>query len=418
MKAIINTRTLLVLPAAFALLTACGGGGEDKSTGTPDNNVNVNSANLEPIADAGSAQNVTVGESVTLDATASTDPDGQIATYLWEKISGPAVTILNASSTVANFTAPNVQGQTVMIFQVTVTDDSGAEDSATTSVTVRPGNKPPSASAGPDQNLAKNQQAQLNGAGSHDPDGSLSAYLWEQIGGVAVTINNANLEQASFTAPDEDTVLSFKLTVTDNEDAQATDTVQYVIGSGNAKPELSKSAVAEYAGITLQSGEYVTVAAEHESSQYQWSISDDFQRFADDTAEVGLVAPQVLAISDYSLSLVSGQGIELRQLTVVPAGSDIVSGQAAAYVTVLAVDVAGNELARAATNANGQYQFAVPTGVHYELVALAEHRTASVLVQLNNASAVLQTELDDPALHQLTDFVVENPGVSAQIYLD
>ena len=51
--------------------------------------------NLAPVADAGPDQTVIEGTSVTLDGTASTDPDNspQPLTYQWTQLSGPTVTI-------------------------------------------------------------------------------------------------------------------------------------------------------------------------------------------------------------------------------------------------------------------------------------------------------------------------------------
>jgi hypothetical protein len=88
---------------------------------------------LRPDANVGADQVVTEGDTVTLDGSTST---GAIVTYLWEPV-GNSVTLTNASSDKATFTAPPVgtSGET-LTFRLTVTDSGGQFSSATTNVTV------------------------------------------------------------------------------------------------------------------------------------------------------------------------------------------------------------------------------------------------------------------------------------------
>jgi PKD repeat protein len=46
--------------------------------------VTINNVNLAPVATAGSDQTIYLGETITLDGTASTDSDGTIASYYWD----------------------------------------------------------------------------------------------------------------------------------------------------------------------------------------------------------------------------------------------------------------------------------------------------------------------------------------------
>jgi len=84
--------------------------------------------NNPPAADAGLDQTVTEGTVVTLDGSGSTDPDDGIASYLWEKTSGPAVTLSGVSSAKPTFTAPDVglDGES-LTFRLTVTDNGGLD---------------------------------------------------------------------------------------------------------------------------------------------------------------------------------------------------------------------------------------------------------------------------------------------------
>ena len=61
-----------------------------------------------PVADAGSAQTVDEGTTVTLDGSNSSDADGDTLTYAW---TGPqGVTLSDASLASPTFTAPQVDG--------------------------------------------------------------------------------------------------------------------------------------------------------------------------------------------------------------------------------------------------------------------------------------------------------------------
>jgi hypothetical protein len=84
-----------------------------------------------PTANAGPAQTVSPG-TATLNGSASYDPLGEVLTYSWKQISGPAVTITPANQAVATFLA--TAGNSY-VFSLTVTNQDGLSSTATTSVT-------------------------------------------------------------------------------------------------------------------------------------------------------------------------------------------------------------------------------------------------------------------------------------------
>src|SRR5205085_537842 len=104
----------------------------------------ASSSNKAPVANAGNNMAVTYpNNSVSLIGTGSYDPDGSITAYSWTKVSGPAQgTISNGTGATA--TASNL-APGVYKFQLTVTDNAGATNAASVTVTV---NQPPVAVAG------------------------------------------------------------------------------------------------------------------------------------------------------------------------------------------------------------------------------------------------------------------------------
>ncbi len=73
---------------------------------------------------------------MSLDGNGSNDPDGDVLSYQWTQTFGPTVTLENADSDTAAFTAPTVQSDTMLRFQLAVTDSSGLGATSVTTVTV------------------------------------------------------------------------------------------------------------------------------------------------------------------------------------------------------------------------------------------------------------------------------------------
>jgi|GEM_PF-1526118 len=98
--------------------------------------ITVNPVNDAPIANAGADKTVDEGTLVTLDGSASYDPDGDPITYQWEQIQGPTVTLNNANTANPSFTAPFVNSDTILKFRLTVSDGSLSSSSEVT-ITVK-----------------------------------------------------------------------------------------------------------------------------------------------------------------------------------------------------------------------------------------------------------------------------------------
>lgn len=90
-------------------------------------------------------------------------------------------------------------------------------------------NQPPVADAGDDQRIKSKDETELDGSRSTDPEGTIVAYLWEQISGRSVEIDNPDEAVAIFEAPKirrgTTRTLEFRLTVTDDQGATNSDSV-------------------------------------------------------------------------------------------------------------------------------------------------------------------------------------------------
>jgi len=260
----------------FQLTISNGSGKSDTDT----TSVTVLFVNHPPTANAGNDQTVDEETIVTLDGSSSYDPDpGDSMTYQWEQSGGsPNVQLTNANKVQASFYAPNILDETILTFQLTVTDSSGFSDTDLTAVNVRGDNDPPIAEAGPNQNVNEGILVILNGSNSYDTDpGDSITYQWEQTSGSPiVTLTGANTAQASFTAPNiglGGASLTFKLTVSDNGGLQDTDTTIVNISFVNSPPV----AVADPPTQTVEEGTLVILNGSNsydpdagDSITYQW----------------------------------------------------------------------------------------------------------------------------------------------------
>jgi len=100
---------------------------DDKGRSSTSDPVTIYIKNNEPpVANAGPNQIVNESDTVTLDGTASKDPDLDTLEYSWKKIDKEGespVTLDNANKSIATFTAPsNLESDSTLTFELTLND--------------------------------------------------------------------------------------------------------------------------------------------------------------------------------------------------------------------------------------------------------------------------------------------------------
>ena len=158
-------------------------------------------------------------ETIKLDAKDSYDSDGRIVSYEWKE----GDNILSTDSTLEKSDFSTGEH----IVTLTVTDDKGAEDTDSITITVgRENNIAPIANAGENQMINLGDEVSLDASRSSDTDGSIIKYKWNY--------NNSThwntSPKASFTPNIENTgTYIVTLTVRDSDGGTDTDTMTLTV---------------------------------------------------------------------------------------------------------------------------------------------------------------------------------------------
>ncbi len=378
------------------VVAACGGGGGGGE-------LQARSDNQPPQVDAGSDQTVAASQLVELTASAS-DGDGSVSRYLWVQDAGDSIVIDAPDSASASFSMPTKPQSETLVFTVTVTDNGGL--SASDSITITHDNAVPTVDAGSDQNVLAGATAVLSGS-AEDGDGEIISYAWSQTSGDSVTLNGADQAEASFTLPDKpaSSTFAFVLTVTDNRDASASDTVN--VAHDNALPVVdagSDQSVAANTRVTLTA---TATDSDGDIVSYGWAqtAGDSVDISGADQLQASFTLPQKPAEENFVFAFTAtdnhgGQSIDsltVAHINALPTVSIARSGSAEVGQTITLI---GN-----ADDSDG------------DIVGYAWRQTTGVSVAIDDANASeISFVVPSPAAAEALSFsltVTDNRGAMA-----
>jgi PKD repeat protein len=172
--------------------------GELSSTARLVINVWSNGPSIVPVASAGQAQTVLVGSSVTLDGSASFDPDARGLTYAWTPVAPTTTTLSNASSAHPTY-VPTATGTDT--FLLVVTNDAGSAQASVSVTVVGTGaDQAPTAFINPADTTTPIGQAVSLASASVSPLGHPLTAQWTWLSGPYLSIAGASTDTASVTA--------------------------------------------------------------------------------------------------------------------------------------------------------------------------------------------------------------------------
>ncbi|MGN6407163.1 MAG: PKD domain-containing protein [Curtobacterium sp.] len=195
------------------------------------------------------------GLTASFDGSASSDPDGSVASYAWDFGDGSTGTGAAPKHTYAKGGSYTVT--------LTVTDNQGATGSSTQQLSVTAPNQPPTAAF---TSTSTGLTASFDGSGSSDPDGTIASYAWDL--GDGSTASTPTVAHTYATAG----TYQVKLTVTDDQGATGTVTHSVVVAAPNQAPTASFTTTVD--GLTVSADGSGSNDPDGSIASYAWTFGD------------------------------------------------------------------------------------------------------------------------------------------------
>jgi Leucine-rich repeat (LRR) protein len=184
------------------------------------------------VANAGSDQSVNELSVVTLDGSASSDPDGNPLTYKWSAPAGVTLSLVIAAK--PTFTAPEVTADTSYTISLVVNNGKVDSPADQVKITIKQVNKVPVADAGTDQSLNERATVTLDGSASTDADKNMLTYKWSAPAGI--TLSSTTVAKPTFTVPEVTVNTSYTISLVVNDGLVDSPSDQVVITVKNVVP--------------------------------------------------------------------------------------------------------------------------------------------------------------------------------------
>jgi hypothetical protein len=263
----------------------------------------------------------------------------------------------NGSTTVANFSNNKTSGRIDSSYTVAQSNNNSSVVPNCSSTPPPPSNIPPNATAGADQNITlPSNSVTLIGLGT-DSDGSVASYSWTKLSGTGSSITSSLSASTTVTGLSQG-VYTFRLTVTDNGGATASDDVVIIVNA----PGFTLSAGVDQS-ITLPTSSVLLsgiVSGGATASTYAWtkmsgpsatissssSISTSITGLTQGVYDFQLTVTDILGriLSDTVRVTVNGSNLITNNPPIVNAGVDKIITGTTVQLSGLASDPDGNPL--------------------------------------------------------------------------
>ena len=236
--------------------------------------VNISLGNSVPIANAGANQVLHISNNiVALNASASSDNDGNSLTYLWSIDSSPDTSsaVLSDATSVNPIFIADLEGD----YNLTLVVNDGYVSSAISKINIFVTNTKPTANAGANKTVKKNTPITLNGSGS-DSDGDNLTYSWvvaSSEAGSSVTFTGTSTTSPTFSA-DLDGSYTLSLVVHDGYTSSIADTVNISIGVNLWKQ--------------ISSGDFYSIGIKYDGTLWGWGYNASYRI---DGSEINRLTP-------------------------------------------------------------------------------------------------------------------------------
>ncbi|QDZ01167.2 PKD domain-containing protein [Nitratireductor mangrovi] len=275
--------------------------------------------NEPPIADAGPDQHVTAS-AVTFDASRSVDPDGRIASYLWDFGDGSSAAGERVTHVYGN---PGTYRVKLVVEDASGTIRNTAEDEMSVRV-----NALPVADAGFDIVAAPGETITFDGRRSSDPDGKIATWSWDFRDG---TQAEGDIVEHAFAAPGLYTV---ELTVRDDSGHDNATDFSQILVTVNAPPVADAGP-----DISVAPGQSFTLSASRsmdkdgDIADWRWDVQASDDILIGEQVDYSFADPGIYTIS---LTVTDDSGaanstasdeviVEVNHAPVAEAGRDIFS---------------------------------------------------------------------------------------------
>lgn len=148
----------------------------DPTSSSRPSTVTITTRNSAPVANPGPQQTASIGQTVQLDGSGSSDVDGDALTFAWSLTSKPASSLAVLSDATAARPTFVADSRGVYVVQLIVND--GTVNSAPATTTISTENTAPTADAGSAQTVIRGSIVVLDGSRSADADGDPLTYSW------------------------------------------------------------------------------------------------------------------------------------------------------------------------------------------------------------------------------------------------